>query len=274
LGADVACNSPADDTEKNCLLRNLPIVPTSQQIQTVKDIQFNWLLAAVIVPFVLLILIGGWGATFRSGDASAYIVGAVIVCVAESALQQLGPNPEPLKATLKYFLKNVDSGVEINTSAATIAALAISLAAWNIYFAIHDRHVAVPTVDWVQIVVFFFSLCILQFIRFSGTEYEDPSDSGDPRWTNFLLERVRGLHVRANSLVRNAESISSAHPNKGTKMLTDAIEIFHKLDDPWCEAHAATILAGTCEAAAQPREAQRARRTAEHAMSRYKSRNQ
>ena len=275
MDADIAYNFSMDDADDNCLLGNLPIVPTNQQIETVRSLHQNWLMIAILLPFFLLVLIGGWGETFRSGDASAYIVGAIITCVAESALQQIGPNPEPRKVIRKYFFKtSADSGSEINSHVVTIVAFAVALMAWNIYFAIHDRHVAVSTVDWVQILIFFFSLSLLPIIRFSGTEYEDPSDSDDPQWTKFLLERVRGLHEKADTLVQNAESISSSNPRKSARTLENATEIFHKLDDPWCEARAASILANTWEAAAKPKDAQKARRTAEYAMNRYKSRNQ
>jgi hypothetical protein len=276
LGTEIADNLWDGDSTSNCLLVNMPTEPTGTQTGLVQDMQYNWLTAAVLVPFGLLILIGGWGATFRKGAASIFIVGVAITCIAESAFQQLGPNPEPLEIIRRYFLKRPPSssdGIRIDSSVTTMAFLSIVIITWNMYFAIHDTQIAHPTVDYVQIVAFFGSLCLLPTVRFSGTEYRDPSDADVLQWTQFLLERVRGLHAKADNILVKVGSIPADRTEKRANMLENAVQLFHKVDDPWCEARAATILADTWDSAARPKEAQRARRAAISALDRYRSRH-
>jgi hypothetical protein len=81
----------------NCLLDNLPTSPTKTQLKLISNYQIAWLVPAAVIPFTLLVLIGGWGGTFESGDASAYMVGAIIVCVTESIFQQRDGSFEILK---------------------------------------------------------------------------------------------------------------------------------------------------------------------------------
>jgi hypothetical protein len=143
---------------ENCLLRNLPQVPTAVQQQLIENLQNKWwFFPAIVVPFVLLLVIGGWGGTFQSGDASAYIVAAVIVSVTESIFQQREENFEVLRRLwVDIKEKRYDSDVlEVISIVAGASLVAI---VWNMYFAIHDRHVAMPSVDWVQILIFFAAL--------------------------------------------------------------------------------------------------------------------
>jgi hypothetical protein len=218
------------DYSTNCLLNNFPPVPTKHQLETLEGSPSGWFFIAIVAPFIILVLVGGWGETFQSGDASAYIVGAVIVCVAESILQQREDN----FATLKRYWNNRRSqwGPLYSVALAPVCGIAIFI--WSIYFAIHDRHVGTPTVDWVQILFFFISLPALASIRFTATPY-----SGESEWTDLLHRRISYLHSKAMRLVRDAEScpLNDQH-NICLSKLESARSAFEDIDDFWCASQA------------------------------------
>src|ERR1700722_18848723 len=132
---------PSDDSHTNCLLNNSPAVPTEKQLDTLGGTPGSWFLLAVLVPFVILVLIGGWGETFQSGDASVYVLGAVVVCFVESIFQQREDN----FATLKKYRSELSTYWGPLYTVGLGVSTGMVLFAWNLYFAIHDRHVAAPS---------------------------------------------------------------------------------------------------------------------------------
>jgi hypothetical protein len=220
---------PPGDSHTNCLLSNLPAVPTKKQLETLDGIGGLWFCLAAVAPFVILALIGGWGETFQSGDASAYILGAIVVCVAESIFQQKDDNFATLK---RYWSKSSHWGPRYSVSLSAFGA--IVLFTWNMYFAIHDRHVGTPSVDWVQILIFCIALFSLPGIRFTATPY-----SGEEEWTDTLRKRIEYLHSKATRFVQEAEKYQLDDPLlKGYSKLEIAEERFKDIDDLWCASQA------------------------------------
>jgi hypothetical protein len=170
----------------DCILSNLPSAPTRRQSALTGDLMQIWSYPAAVVPFIILVLIGGWGGTFQSGDASAYIVGAIVVCVTESIFQQR-------ENDFAILRKRWDRHMVF-----TILAC-VTILTWNMYFAVHDRHTGKPSVDWIQILFFFLSLFFLPRFRFVATQYDSPKE-----WTDYLHERIYRLHSRANTLLQEA----------------------------------------------------------------------
>lgn len=240
----------------SCLLDKWPTSPTKTQLKLISDYQTAWLFPAAVGPFILLVLIGGWGGTFKSGDASAYMVGAVIVCVTESIFQQRDTNFAILKKRWRERRRWL-----LNDPTVALVIIVIASIIYNTYIAIHDRNVDASSVDWTQIVGFFASLLILPGIRFAATQQENNTAAGQPiEWTDYLRERIESLHSKADEIVQGLHNPSDNHP---LPKLHKAGKIFKKIDDPYCAAFIASIEAGMWETAGHPKDAQRARRLSE-----------
>lgn len=220
---------PSGDYSKDCLLNNLPAVPTKHQIEALGWTGV-WFVPAAVVPFIILVLIGGWGEMFQSGDASAYIVGAVVVCFAESIFQLREDN----FATLKKYWSELSTywGALFDVGLGVFAGLVLFV--WNIYFAIHDRHVVTPSVDWVQVLVFFISMFYLPGIRFTATPY-----AGEAEWSDPLRKRISYLHSKAMKFARDAEKYKlEDRLKKSFSKLEAATSLFEDIDDFWCASQA------------------------------------
>jgi len=222
----------------------------------------NWTAYAVFMPFILFVLIGGWGSTFESGDASAYIVGAVVVAVVENIFQQREDGFAAFRRLMSGAAK-ADVDASTKSSWGEIAQkllIAAGCTAWNLYYAIHDRHVSHPTVDWVQILLFFASLGILSAVRFTGTAYDDSgiTPEGDTAWSPQLLREIDRLHARGVRLIQEAASPRS-QAERDPEQLVEAVRIFKSIDDPWCQARAQEALADAWEDGGKPDKAHKTR---------------
>jgi hypothetical protein len=249
--------------DRLCVLENLPDAPSSTQESLLQDQVSNWTVYAVVLPFILLILIGGWGATFESGDASAYIVGAAIVAIVENVFQQREDNFRAFRKLLSSVGREDTDADSTGISWSNLVQnllIAIGCTAWNLYYAIHDRRVSRPTVDWVQILLFFASVGILSMVRFAGTEYDDSSVSpeADSAWSPRLLQEIGRLHARGARLIKEAAS-PRARTRQPPDKLVDAVRIFKSIDDPWCQAHAQQMLADAWEERGKPDKARKTR---------------
>jgi hypothetical protein len=253
----------AQMAERLCVLDNLPDAPSSTQEMLLQDQVTNWTVFAVVVPFILLVLIGGWGGTFESGDASAYIVGAAIVAIVENIFQQREDGFRAFRKLLSSVgSEDADAG-STGISWSDLAQnflIAIGCTAWNLYYAIHDRRVSRPTVDWVQILLFFASLGILSMVRFAGTDYDDSiaAPDADSAWSPLLLQEIGRLHARGVRLIKEAAS-PRARTRQSPDQLVDAVRMFKSIDDPWCQARAQQMLADAWEERGKPDKACKAR---------------
>jgi hypothetical protein len=229
MSTDDVASAPTGDSHTKCLLDNLPEVPTKHQIETLDSAQSSWLVFAAVIPFVILVLIGGWRDMFQSGDASAYVLGAVVVCFVESIFQQREDNFETLK---RYWSRSSYWGPRFSVRLGAFVGVTVFI--WNIYFAIHDRHVGTPSVDWVQILVFFISLLSLPGVRFTATPY-----SGEAEWSDPLRKRIDHLHSRATKFARDAEKYRiDDRFLRGYFKLEAAKLRFEAIDDFWCASQA------------------------------------
>lgn len=252
----------AQMAERLCVLENLPDAPTSAQKMLLQDQVTNWTVYAVVVPFILLVLIGGWGDTFQSGDASAYIVGAAIVATVENIFRQ---REDGFTSFRRLMSRAAREDVDANTRSswsnlAQNLLIAAGCTVWNLYYAIHDRRVSHPTVDWVQILLFFASVGILSVVRFAGTEYDDSGvvPEGDSAWSSQLLQEIGRLHTRGVRIIQEAAS-PHARTERDPDQLVDAVRIFKSIDDPWCQARAQEALAVAWEDRGKPEKARETR---------------
>jgi hypothetical protein len=114
-----------------------------------------WLIGVVGLPFIILVALSGWDDTFRSGDASAFISGAVIAALAENIIERV-----------KEHTLNPRTSVDLITAVMTIYA--IGFLVWNGLFAVADKSFQHPSVDWVQVVAFFVTAFSLPLVRGFG----------------------------------------------------------------------------------------------------------
>lgn len=121
---------------------------------------------------------------FRSGEAAAFIVGAIVGALVENIIELSSDKFAPLKKLLAN-LKAASSSRSEGTRLTRIIVLALSyyltavllvyylmailFLLWNAYFSFSDLTVHHPTIDWVQLAVFFSPLCILPITRFIFT---------------------------------------------------------------------------------------------------------
>jgi len=124
-----------------------------------------YLYLVVGIPFVILGALGGWGKVFQSGGAAAFISGAIVAGIGELVIEQGRDGFSGVKAILPGSRSpDRDSeGQEIIGAFVVVAGLLI----WNMYFAVADKYVQHPTVDWVQIVAFILAAVMLPGLRFA-----------------------------------------------------------------------------------------------------------
>lgn len=132
-----------------------------------------WVLIVLGVPFVILILLKGWGATFRSGDAAAFICGVVVASIGENLLDQAQNNFSQVKS----FIANRKAAPQ--RLVRNFIVINVAFLVWNAYFVVTDKYGRGLTVDWVQIVAFFGAVTFLPFLRFALTSLDLGSDSPD-----------------------------------------------------------------------------------------------
>jgi len=235
--------------EQLCVLEDIPDEPTTTQVMLLEDQVGYWYVFAGLLPFILLVLIGGWNETFKSGDASAYVVGAIIVGITENFFQQREDDFATFRRLLSSFRKeNVKAGnSSLRGTFVQNLLIAVGCTVWNLYYAVHDRRVSNPTVDWVQILLFSASLGALAIVRFAGTDWDEfgLSPGYDSAWPPRLLREIERLHSKGNHLIQEAA------PHAGTReypdKLKEAVSIFEKIDDLWCQARAQQALADAWE---------------------------
>ena len=131
---------------------------------------FAWAYIVVGLPFTLLIAWGSWTATFRTGAASAYMVGAVIAALGELVIDQAA---DRFSAITQAFACR--SGVksanpkrvqEFRILIGFAALLGVSCMGLNGYFAVQDRIESQSSVSSIQYAAFVFAFCMLPVIRF------------------------------------------------------------------------------------------------------------
>lgn len=116
-----------------------------------------WVYLVIGIPFVILGVWGGFGESFRTGAASAFMCGAVAAAFGEAGIEWARDKipafmlPGSRKAVVK-------SGEALSPPVVTYKVGAVVLAlgffAWNMYFAVADKRIQHPTIDWIQIIVF------------------------------------------------------------------------------------------------------------------------
>lgn len=141
---------------------------TDQANDREKVIFTYWMYPAIGIPFLILGWWGGFGAAFQSGAASAFMCGAIIAALAECAFENWKDGFTHLKVMVKTPGK---------TRAAAFFAVIIATAFFflNMYFAVADKKVPHPAVDWVQVIVFVLAAMFLPQARFAFTGSTPPS---------------------------------------------------------------------------------------------------
>lgn len=67
MSNDNVTPNPSVKRPGNCLLDNLPASPTKAQLKLISNYRTAWLFPAAVIPFILLVLIGGWGEPSSQG---------------------------------------------------------------------------------------------------------------------------------------------------------------------------------------------------------------
>ena len=259
-----------------CIFDDEPSMPEQlvarKRSDQTENTVMGWIYAAVALPFVLSLLISGWGDTFKSGDASAFMAGTITVCLAECILQQNSEGPEEFKRWWGQLIRR--SPVPRGRGARPIGPRGLLffftlIFAVNMYYSISDRHVVNQTVDWVQILVFFACLGLLPGIRFAGTKYDptiymdaSPEDDAHPR--GFWRHSRAVFHFNMGT-----DWFEQGDMRRAISALNRAVSIFRGLNDPACEFIALEFLEDAYISIGQDESARRIREIADEIPHRY-----
>ncbi len=133
-----------------------------------------WLPVVVGVPYAILGLVGGFGNSFRSGEASTFICGALVAAVGETLIEQ-GKNESSWLKKLRQVARANSKISKIISSEVFwfgfVGIPALGILAWNMYFALQDKTVSYPPIDWLQVVAFASALVQLTSVRFFLSDY-------------------------------------------------------------------------------------------------------
>jgi len=144
--------------------------PTSKEL----FLLYVWLPLIFGIPYVILGLVGGFGTTFRSGDASTFICGALVGAVGENIIGRAESRSSRFRKPKSSTRTDSSTGELITPQAITVLISALGLLAWNMYFAFQAKTVDYPPIDWVQIVAFAVAATQLTSLRFFlGDYYHD-----------------------------------------------------------------------------------------------------
>lgn len=143
----------------------------SQNSPSMRDtLPYYWLYLVIGAPYLILAWVYGFGPSFKTGAASFFICGAIIAAAGENLIDQVKDGFARLRASLKSRQLNIP---------VVSAAVSLGFLGWNMYFAVADKTVKHPSIDWVQIVVFICAAIYLPPMRFMFTEFSigvAPSD--------------------------------------------------------------------------------------------------
>jgi hypothetical protein len=126
-------------------------------------IMYAWLLLIFGIPYVILGLVGGFGTTFRSGEASTFICGALVGAVGENIIGRA--------ESRSTRFRGPKSGTRVDSWSVLYVVSALAFLAWNMYFAFQPKTIHYPTIDWVQIVAFAVATAQLISLRFFRSDY-------------------------------------------------------------------------------------------------------
>jgi hypothetical protein len=153
-----------------------------------------WLYPAIGIPFVILGWWGGFGAAFQSGAASAFMCGAIIAALGECLFENWKDGFTRFKAMVKTPGKD-------RAAAIFAVVLATTFFFLNMYFAVADKKVPHPAVDWIQVTVFIVTAVFLPQARFAftGTKPPTPGELAQSGWNygyglGSKLGRPKGAH--------------------------------------------------------------------------------
>ena len=132
-----------------------------------EGLPYTWLYLVVGVPYAIFLINGGWAEPFRTGAATAFIAGVTITAVGENIIVQY-LDDKFAKATAPMR----SSSSELRFDVVSIFIAVLALLGWLLYYAVTQKSVPHPTVDFVQIIAFFLICAYLPYVRFALTEYE------------------------------------------------------------------------------------------------------
>jgi hypothetical protein len=144
---------------------------------------FIWFYIVIGIPFVILGVKHGWGYLFKSGDAAAFMCGAIVAALAENIIEQIPDKFAALKHEFTRISKSID---ETGMTDVQWYMAALVFLGWNLYYAFSDGTAGHTGWDWVQLVVFFMPVGLLPLVRFVFTAY-------DFAWLRWLLRLYTSL---------------------------------------------------------------------------------
>lgn len=193
-----------------------------------------WLLAALWLPLFAVFLVGGWSDTFRSGDASGYVVGAVLVCLAEAIFERRDDEGPDRKDWWWIKLQNpVRLGFGGGAIAYMTVITSVVILSVNLYYAISDHHSDSAIVDWVQVLAVFLSMLPLLGVRFATTKNRPDSDPDEPMrdWGGDKVLYLVIYHRRAQRFSGMAmERLEKGKFRSGIYRLDRAASYFKRID--------------------------------------------
>jgi hypothetical protein len=116
-----------------------------------------WVYIVIGVPFVILGVWGGFGESFRTGAASAFMCGAIAAAFGEAGIEWARTKiPAFMLPGSREAVAKSDGSRSPVVVWYTLTAILLALwfFAWNMYFAVADKRIRHLTIDWIQITVF------------------------------------------------------------------------------------------------------------------------
>jgi hypothetical protein len=141
--------------------------------KSLSPIAFIWIYVVIGIPYIILGLVGGFGTSFRSGDASTFMCGAIIAAVGENLIGQAENGFPRFRKPKPGTCPGSRARGIVSLHVAYFVILTLGTLAWNLYFAVQDKTVHYPPLDWVQILAFYSAATSLVTLRFILSDYYD-----------------------------------------------------------------------------------------------------
>jgi hypothetical protein len=123
----------------------------------------GWVYGVALIPLGLILVFRGWNATFRSGEAFLFLAGLTFAVWSENLLSLISEG----------FFRHPDGRRQLPASAPalfTYYLYSVFFFGLGIYYTVHQPHVKSATTSWIQVVLFFYAMAALPYVRFAFTK--------------------------------------------------------------------------------------------------------
>jgi len=118
-----------------------------------------WFYCVLAIPFLILVFPGGWKKVFESGDASVFVWGVIIACIAENIISHREDRYKKLKKAINHLKaarvsEDLDFAYFETSLTILYYVVILVLLGLNIWFAVSDKLSPNPSFSWAQFAIF------------------------------------------------------------------------------------------------------------------------